>query len=256
MCRCAFDSVRPRPVPRTSAWSGPRCSTGPTRGTRRDFRVPYRGHRRPAGLRGELRRDSGRPALARPELGRRPRSRWAARAVPPVAAHRDLPRGGREAPRIRRGLPGVLHAGGGRGPPHRRRANPKAGLRQLRPRADRRAACRVRSRGPQTGAAAADAGRRPQLARSGPRHNDIRRGHGAGLRADAGHRRAAVHLGQSGRRRADEDHSRAARRGPAALDTAPDRPVPGADAHRCGGPGAGIRPSANGSGEGTRSCQA
>ena len=33
MSRCAFGSARRRPVPRTSAWCAPRCSTGPTPGT-------------------------------------------------------------------------------------------------------------------------------------------------------------------------------------------------------------------------------
>ena len=38
-----------------------------------------------------------------------------------------------------------------------------------------------------------------------------------------GQRAPALHAGQPGRRRADGDHPRAARRGPAVLDTAPDR---------------------------------
>lgn len=61
-----------------------------------------------------------------------------------------------------------------------------------------------------------------------------------------------VHVGQPVRRRADEDHPRAARRGPAALDTASARAVSGADPDRSGRAHPAVRPPANGIGEGTK----
>ena len=79
------------------------------------------------------------------------------------------------------------------------------------------------------------------LERPRPRRNDVRAGHRAGLRADPRQRRPVVHVGQSGRRRADEDHPRVARRRPAVIDTASDRALPGADAHRCGRSHSGVR---------------
>ncbi len=112
---------------------------------------------------------------------------------------------------------------------------PQTGLRQLRSRPDRRAAGRATARGgSQAGDAAADA-RRADLGwtRPGRGRHDVRAGHGARLRADPRQRRPVVHVGQSGRRRADEDHPRVARRGSAALHTAPDRAVPRVDADRC-----------------------
>ena len=65
-----------------------------------------------------------------------------------------------------------------------------------------------------------------------------------GLRHRPRQRRPAVHAGQPGRRRADGDHPRPARRGPALLHPAPDRPVQGADGagRRQGHPG--LRPPA------------
>ena len=82
------------------------------------------------------------------------------------------------------------------------------------------------------------------LDRPGARADDLRRGHRSRLRDHPRQRGSVVHVGQSGRRRADEDHPRAARRGHPAVDAAPDRAVPGADAHRGRRAGARIRPSA------------
>ncbi len=58
------------------------------------------------------------------------------------------------------------------------------------------AARRVPGGGPQTGGPAADARRRPHLARPRSRHHQLRGRLGARLRVDPGQRRSVVHLGQ------------------------------------------------------------
>ena len=140
-------SARRRPAPRTSGWSAPRCSTGPTPGTpaapscsasrtptpQRDSAESY------AAILDALRWlgldwDEG------PEVGGpyAPYRQSRARRASTATWHRQAARG-------RRGLRGVLDAGGGRGPPRRGGPQSQAGLRQLRPRPDRRAARRVRA---------------------------------------------------------------------------------------------------------------
>ena len=198
------------------------------------FVFRHRGHRRRTRQRGVLPGAAGRAALARPGLGRGPRGRRT-RTVPTGSRERarHLPRRGGAAGGRGRGLRVVLHTRGGRGPPRRRRPEPEAGLRQLRPRPHRRTARRPTA--PRAASRCCGCGC-PTSDSPGPTWSAARRRsrrHRAGLRADPRQRRSVVHVGQPGRRRADEDHPCAARRGPAVVHAAPDRAVPGADAHRC-----------------------
>ena len=199
---------------------------------RRHVRLPHRGHRRRARLRGVLPAPARLHALARPRLGRGPRGRRPARALPAVRAPRDLPRGRGQAAGRRARLRVVLHQRGGRRPPAGRRAGHQARLRQPRPVPHRRAEGRLPGRGPRAGAAAEDARRGPRVDRPRPRRDPLRRRLGAGLRAGPGQRRAAVPVRQPRGRRPDGHHRRPARRGPAALHAAAARALRGADRHR------------------------
>ncbi len=118
------------------------------------------------------------------------------------------------------------------------------GLRRLLPRADRRAAGRVRGRGPRAGGPVPDARRLDHLDRPGPRRHHVRDPVRPRLRAQPRQRRPALHAGQPGRRRADGDHPRAAWRGPALQHAAPDRAVRRADRARDREVHARVRPPA------------
>ncbi len=83
----------------------------------------------------------------------------------------------------------------------------------------------VRRRGAQAGRAIPDARPRDHLRRPGARRDHLPARARPRLRAGARQRAPALHAGQPGRRRADGDHPRAARRGPALLDAATDRPL-------------------------------
>ena len=139
-----------------------------------DLRVPDRGHRRRPRHRGELSRAARRAELARPRLGRGPRGRRPVRALPAVRARRHLPRRRAAAAGRGRGIRGfstpeeveARHLAAGR--------NPKLGYDNFdRDLTDEQRAG-VRRRGPQAGAAAADARRGHHLARPGPRRDHLR----------------------------------------------------------------------------------
>ena len=105
-----------------------------------------------------LRRPARRAALAGPGLGRGPRGRRPARAVPAEpAAATSTPTSSRRLLDVGRGLRVVLDAGRGRGAAPRRGPGPEARLRQRRPRPHRRAEGGVPRRGPPARAAPADA---------------------------------------------------------------------------------------------------
>ena len=175
-----------RPHPHRPVQLGPRAPP------RRHLRVPHRGHRRQPRLRGVLRRAARRAALARARLGRGPRGGRPARPVPAERAPGHLRRRAAAADRRGRGLRVVLHRGGDRGPPPRRRPRPEARLRQRRPRPHRRPARRVPRRGQGAGVPAADARPRHLLHRPGPRRGHVPGGHGARLRARPRRRHPAL----------------------------------------------------------------
>ena len=77
-----------------------------------------------------------------------------------------------------------------------------AGLRRLLPRADRRAARRLRGRGPRAGRPLPDARRLDHVERPGPRRHHLRDRERPRLRALARQRRPALHPRQPDRRRA------------------------------------------------------
>ena len=133
-----------RPDPHRPVQLGPRP---PHEG---HVRVPHRGHGRGTRLGGELPAAARGPQMARHHLGGRRGGRRTARAVPPVTAPGPVQGRRRQADRRRLRLRVLLLPGGGRGAPPRRRPRPQAGLRQLRPRALRRAAGRVQGRGPRS----------------------------------------------------------------------------------------------------------
>ena len=199
---------------------------------RRHVRLPDRGHRRGAQHRGVLRRDPRPDALARPRLGRGPRGRRPARALPAERARRHLRRRARPAARRRR-TPTTASAPPTRSTPAARRPAPRCmGYDGF---------CRELS-AEQVAAFEAE-GRRPVVRFRMPdgsiTWDDLVRGDitfetaaRARLRALPRQRRPALHAGQPGRRRADGDHPRAARRGPAVEHAAPDRAVRRADRAR------------------------
>ena len=118
---------------------------------------------------------------------------------------------------------------------HRRRAGgaPRGGpqggpglrLRRQVPRPDRRAGRRVRGGGTRAHRPLPHAGRADHLHRPGARRADLLPGERHRLRHRPRQRRTALHARQPRRRRAHGDHARAARRGPALLHPAPDRPA-------------------------------
>lgn len=127
----------------------------------------------------------------------------------------------------------LLQRGGAGGPPRGRpRRGPPLRLRRPLPRPDRRADRRLPGRGPQRHRAVPHAGQGDHLHRPGARRADLHPGERAGLRHRPGQRRPALHPGQPGGRRPDGHHARAARRGPAVLHPAADRPLRGADRPR------------------------
>ena len=212
----------------------------PQRPVQLGLRPPLRRHVRAAGRGHRRRPEPGRvlpgalrlARLARAGLGRGPRRRRPVRAVHPERAGRDLPRRRRPAARVGCRLPLLLHARGDRGPRGRPAEGRPVGLRRLLPQPAGRARRAARGRRRAVGGPDAGARRRHRLRRPGPRRGPLRRRARARLRPGPGQRRAALHAGQPGRRRADGDHPRAARRGPAALDAAPDRAVRGAGPDR------------------------
>ena len=239
-------SVRRRPAPRTSVWSAPRCSTGPTPGTpaarsssasrtptpQRDSEESY------AAILDALRWlgldwDEG------PEVGG------------PYEPYRQSQRGEIYRDVVARLLAAgevyeaystaeeveARHVAAGR--------NPKLGYDNYDRDLTDGAACRSSS--PRAASRCCGCGCPTRTSR----WNDLVRGPttfaagiGARLRDHPRQRRSVVHVGQSGRRRADEDHPRAARRGHPAVDAASDRAVPGADPHRRRRRDPRVRPSA------------
>ena len=140
---CGSGSPRPRPATCTSATPARRCSTGPSRATTAArFVLPHRGHRPRPQHPGVLRRAHRRDALARPRLGRGPRGRRRARALPPVRAVRHLPRRrSRGSSESVADLRLLLHQRGGRGAPQGVGLQ-DPGVRRPLPRPHRRAASR------------------------------------------------------------------------------------------------------------------
>ena len=212
---------------------------------RRHLRVPDRGHRRRPRLRGVLPGAHRRADLARPGLGRGPEHRRPARArTGRASAARST---ARSPPNC--WPPGTCTS--------RTPINDDVTARHLAAGRDPKLGYDNYDRAPDAALieAAVAAGRPPVLRLRMPDRDitfdDLVRGadHLPGrqrARPGAGprHRRPAVHAGQPGRRRADGHHPRAARRGPAAVHAAADRAVRGADRHRPGRGGAGVRPPA------------
>ncbi len=222
---------------------------------RRHLRVPHRGHRRQPRLRGVLRRAARRAALARPRLGRGPRGRRPARAVPAERARASSTptRCGRliEAGEV---YESFSTRGGDRGAPPGGRPRPQARLRQRRPRPHRGAAGGVPRRGPRAGATGCGCPTATSPSTDlRPRRDHLQGRHRARLRARPRRRHPALPADQPARRRADGHHRRAARRGPAA-------PPPRARSRcsrRCSGSGSATGRSAYGhlplvTGEGNR----
>ncbi len=102
-----------------------------------------------------------------------------------------------------------------------------AGLRRPLPHPPCRARRAPRGAGRPVGRPDAGARRRHRLRRPRAWRGALRRGARARLRPRPGERRAALHARQPRRRRLHGHHPRAARRGPAAVDPPPDRPVRG-----------------------------
>ena len=185
----------------------------------RRVRAAGGGHGCVARDRGGVPRRPGRPAVAGAGLGRGPRGRRPARALPPVRA------GARSTTSTCQRLLGSGHAyrcyctpqeleernDGGEA------ARRGARLRRPLPRPDGRAARGARGRRPDPHDPLPDARRRVGAARPGQGRRSLGAGAAAGLRAAAGRRVAAVPARGGGGRHADGHHPRRARRRPPEL---------------------------------------